>query len=87
MDLSFITKRLEADYYSTKYSVAADVRLIHTNSAKYNGDNDDLTQLARLCLRELDKGANPGILQPALKHRTNAADLSQVVGDCWFDGL
>ena len=46
MDLTFITNRLEADYYSTKYSVVADVRLIQTNCAKYNGDNDDLTSLA-----------------------------------------
>lgn len=46
MDFTFITNRLEADYYSTKYSVVADVRLIHTNCAKYNGDNDDLTALA-----------------------------------------
>lgn len=46
MDLTFITTRLEADYYSTKYSVVADVRLIHTNCAKYNGDFDDLTELS-----------------------------------------
>ena len=46
MDLTFITTRLEADYYSTKYSVVADVRLVQTNCAKYNGDHDDLTELA-----------------------------------------
>jgi len=46
MFLNYIIQRLEGDYYSTRYSVVADVRLLHTNSAKYNGDNDDLTQLA-----------------------------------------
>jgi len=46
MDLTFITNRLETDYYSTKFSVVADMRLIQTNCAKYNGDHDDLTELA-----------------------------------------
>ena len=39
MDLTFITNRLEADYYSTRFSVVADVRLIYSNCVKYNGEN------------------------------------------------
>ena len=40
MDLTFITNRLEADYYSTRFSVVADVRLIYSNCVKYNGENE-----------------------------------------------
>jgi hypothetical protein len=43
MDLTFITNRLEADYYATRFDVVADVKLIRENCAKYNGVNDDLT--------------------------------------------
>lgn len=46
MDLNFLRSRLEADYYSTRYSVVADVRLIHTNCKKYNGDLDELSDIA-----------------------------------------
>ena len=46
MDLSFISKRLEADYYSTVFSVVADVKLIRDNCIKYNGEHDEISQLA-----------------------------------------
>lgn len=46
MDLTFITNRLEADYYGTRYSAVADARLIYYNSIKYNGE-DSLSELAR----------------------------------------
>lgn len=47
MNLSFISNRLEAGYYSNIFSVMADVRLILTNCVKYNGENDDLSGVAQ----------------------------------------
>jgi len=46
MDLTFVTNRLEADYYATRVNVVADVKLIAQNSAKYNGAKDELTEFA-----------------------------------------
>jgi hypothetical protein len=43
MDLSFITARLETNYYATRFDVVANVKLIRENCAKYNGVNDDLS--------------------------------------------
>ena len=45
MDLSFISGRLEAGYYSNRLSIVADVRLVLTNCVKYNGENDSLTSV------------------------------------------
>ncbi|EEC48653.1 predicted protein, partial [Phaeodactylum tricornutum CCAP 1055/1] len=39
MDLTFVLNRLEADYYGSRPSVVADVRLIRDNCIKYNGEN------------------------------------------------
>jgi WD40 repeat protein len=46
MDLSFISDRLEADYYASRFSVVADVKLIYSNCQKYNGDKDELSEVA-----------------------------------------
>lgn len=47
MDLTFIMNRLENNYYSNKYSVVADMRLIADNCVKYNGEIDSLSDLSR----------------------------------------
>jgi hypothetical protein len=54
MDLTFITNRLEADYYATRSDVVADVKLIRENCAKYNGVNDDLTISASEMLEKFE---------------------------------
>jgi hypothetical protein len=54
MDLTFITNRLEADYYATRFDVVADVKLIRENCAKYNGVNDDLTISASNMLKKFE---------------------------------
>lgn len=54
MDLTFITNRLEADYYATRFDVVADVKLIRENCAKYNGVNDDLTIAASEMLEKFE---------------------------------
>eukprot|EP00957_Ditylum_brightwellii_P128292 9785123-Ditylum_brightwellii.AAC.1 len=46
MSLSFIRRRIEEGYYSNKLSVAADMKLIMVNSAKYNGASE-ITDSAR----------------------------------------
>ena len=51
MDISFIKDRLEADYYGSRYSAVADVMLILTNCKKYNGDNDELSDVANEMLK------------------------------------
>lgn len=51
MDLTFIHERVEADYYSNKLSVVADMRLILDNCIKYNGENHDLSGIARSMLQ------------------------------------
>ena len=51
MDISFIKERLEADYYGSRYSIVADVMLILTNCKKYNGDNDELSDVASEMLK------------------------------------
>lgn len=55
MDLTFIVNRLEADYYATRYSVVADVRQIHVNSVKYNGENDDVSVIALEMLKKFEE--------------------------------
>jgi hypothetical protein len=55
MDLTFITNRLEADYYATRFDVVADVKLIRENCAKYNGVNDDLTISASNMLKKFEE--------------------------------
>jgi hypothetical protein len=54
MDLTFITNRLEADYYATLFDVVADVKLIRENCAKYNGVNDELTISASKMLEQFE---------------------------------
>jgi hypothetical protein len=54
MDLTFITNRLEADYYASRFDVVADVKLIRENCAKYNGVNDDLTNSASNMLKKFE---------------------------------
>lgn len=46
MDLSLISKRLEADYYATRFATVSDVKTIRDNCAKFNGENDELTEIA-----------------------------------------
>mmetsp|Transcript_12611 Transcript_12611/g.34970 ORF Transcript_12611/g.34970 Transcript_12611/m.34970 type:complete len:2290 (+) Transcript_12611:70-6939(+) len=46
MNLEFIYSRVEADYYSNRFSVVSDIKLIRDNSDKYNGEHGDLTLLA-----------------------------------------
>ena len=48
MHLSFIKKRLDNHYYSTKQSVVADVELIQENCYKYSEDDSKLTETAFL---------------------------------------
>jgi Bromodomain len=55
MDLSFIADRIEADYYATKFSFLADLRLIMTNSVKYNGEGDSLSITAANMVEEVKK--------------------------------
>jgi Bromodomain len=50
MDLSFIERRIVSDYYGTKASVVADMRLIVENCIKYNGEHDNLSALAKQML-------------------------------------
>jgi WD40 repeat protein len=54
MDLTFIKDRLEADYYASRYSVVADVMLIYSNCKKYNGDTDELSELAGEMLKSFE---------------------------------
>ena len=46
MDLMFVKQRLQSEYYATKFSVLADVKLIRDNCIKYNGDEGFLPQLS-----------------------------------------
>lgn len=47
MDLKFIERRLDANYYSSRYSLVFDVRLVMVNCIKYNGDFGELQDSAR----------------------------------------
>lgn len=50
MNILFIKRRLESNYYSSKLSVASDLRLIRDNCIKYNTIENDLSQIAcELC--------------------------------------
>lgn len=55
IDMMFIKRRLESDYYATKLSVAADVKLIRDNCVKYNGTANDLSRLARVMYEEFER--------------------------------
>lgn len=52
IDLSFVAERVEADYYATKFSFVADIRLIVTNCVKYNGEGEPLCFTAQHMLDE-----------------------------------
>lgn len=47
MNFTLIDRRLNANYYSTKYSLVADVKLIRDNCLKYNGEVGGLQDSAR----------------------------------------
>lgn len=47
MDLTFVISRMESDYYASTLSVFSDVKLVCDNCIKYNGDDDELTGVAR----------------------------------------
>lgn len=47
MDLSFISTRLESDYYASRLSVISDVKLIYENCVKYNGEQENISQAAK----------------------------------------
>ena len=55
MDLTFISSRLEAGYYSNILSVVADVKLIKDNCVKYNGDVHDASFLAKRILSKFEE--------------------------------
>jgi hypothetical protein len=55
IDMMFIKRRLESDYYTNKLSVAADVKLIRDNYVKYNGTETDLSRLARVMYEEFER--------------------------------
>ena len=55
IDMMFIKRRLESDYYATKLSVAADVKLIRDNCVKYNGTANDLSRLAAVMYEEFER--------------------------------
>jgi hypothetical protein len=55
IDMMFIKRRLESDYYATKLSVAADVKLIRDNCVKYNGSANDLSRLACVMYDEFER--------------------------------
>jgi Bromodomain len=55
MDLSFVITRVESDYYASTLSVFSDVKLVCDNCAKYNGSDDDLTDVAQSILRMFSK--------------------------------
>lgn len=46
-NLTLIAERVEADYYATKFSFVADIRLILTNCVKYNGEEAQLCSIAQ----------------------------------------
>jgi hypothetical protein len=55
IDMMLIKRRLESDYYATKLSVAADVKLIRDNCVKYNGTANDLSRLAGVMYEEFER--------------------------------
>jgi hypothetical protein len=55
MDLSFIHRRFHSDYYATKWSVVADIKLIHYNSVKYNGNVGQLQEIAAAMHEEFEQ--------------------------------
>lgn len=54
MDISFIYRRLEANYYATRSSVVSDFKLIHTNCVKYNGVGE-ISNLAKEAYEEFER--------------------------------
>jgi hypothetical protein len=55
LDLMFIKRRLDSDYYASKLSVVSDVRLIRDNSIKYNGIVNDLSRVASEMYDEFER--------------------------------
>jgi hypothetical protein len=54
MDVSFIQRRLEANYYATRSSAVADFKLIHTNCVKYNGVGE-ISNTAKAAYEEFER--------------------------------
>ena len=55
MDLKFIERRLDANYYSSRFSLVFDVRLVMINCCKYNGENGALQDSARQMVDQFEK--------------------------------
>eukprot|EP00978_Attheya_sp_CCMP212_P011470 scaffold28300_cov59-Attheya_sp.AAC.2 len=55
MDMSFIRKRLNNNYYSSKLSVLADVKLIHDNSEKFNTANSEISEGAEAVFERFEE--------------------------------
>ena len=55
MDIAYVLKRLESDYYSCRMSVVADIKLIRDNCAKYNHELHDLTASANEMLQKVEQ--------------------------------
>jgi Bromodomain len=93
MDLSFIHRRFHSDYYATKLSVVADIKLIHHNSVKYNGNVGQLQEIAaamheefeQQVLTEEERGQARVQSPPALRFRVGtsryATNLQQQLRD------
>jgi hypothetical protein len=52
MDLSFVSSRVETDYYVSMLSVFSDFQLVYDNCVKYNGSDDDLAVVAGAMLEK-----------------------------------
>ena len=55
MHLSLIQRRLDNNYYTSRWSVVADVRLIRDNCIKYNGEVGELSDAAREMYQEFEE--------------------------------
>ena len=55
MDLKFVERRLDANYYSSRFSLVFDVRLVMINCCKYNGENGALQDSARQMVDQFEK--------------------------------
>jgi len=55
MYLTFIDKRLQYGYYRQKEAIMADVRLIHTNCAKFNGVNEEISLVCKEVTETIEK--------------------------------
>ena len=52
MTLQGVRTRCESNYYSNMLSAVSDVKLIRDNCAKYNGENNELTELANAMMNK-----------------------------------